>query len=113
MTSKPESRVDSIEGIQVKGARVHNLKSVDVDIPYRKLTVFCGPSGSGKTSLAIDTLYADSQRRFLECLAPYARAFIETFEKPDVDAIEGALPSSAVTARQGTPYETTTVGSAT
>ncbi|MDO5748023.1 MAG: excinuclease ABC subunit UvrA [Planctomycetia bacterium] len=113
MTSKHESRVDSIEGIQVRGARVHNLKSVDVDIPYRKLTVFCGPSGSGKTSLAIDTLYADSQRRFLECLAPYARAFIETFEKPDVDSVEGALPSSAVMARQGTPYETTTVGSAT
>lgn len=113
MASKRESRVDSSEEIQVRGAHVHNLKSVDVDIPYRKLTLFCGPSGSGKTSLAIDVLYADSQRRFLECLAPYARAFIETFEKPDVDSIEGTLPSSAVMSRQGTPNDTTTVGSAT
>ena len=75
--------------IAVRGARVHNLKNIDVDIPRHKLVVITGLSGSGKSSLAFDTVYAEGQRRYVESLSAYARQFLEQMEKPDVDSIEG------------------------
>ena len=75
--------------IRVRGARQHNLKNVDVDIPRHRLVVLTGVSGSGKSSLAFDTLYAEGQRRYVESLSTYARQFLDQFEKPDVDHIEG------------------------
>ena len=77
--------------IHVRGARVHNLKNVEVRIPRNKLVVFTGPSGSGKSSLAFDTIYAEGQRRYLESLSSYARQFLQFFDKPDVDQIHVGL----------------------
>ena len=77
------------KNIVVKGAREHNLKNIDVEIPRDKLIVFTGLSGSGKSSLAFDTIYAEGQRRYVESLSSYARQFLELMEKPDVDLIEG------------------------
>src|SRR5262245_60923891 len=74
--------------IAVRGARVHNLKNIDVDVPRQKLVVITGLSGSGKSSLAFDTIYAEGQRRYVESLSAYARQFLEQMEKPDVDLIE-------------------------
>src|SRR4030081_731636 len=79
------------EWIAVRGARVHNLKNIDVDIPRHKLVVITGLSGSGKSSLAFDTIYAEGQRRYVESLSAYARQFLEQMEKPDVDLIAGHL----------------------
>ena len=78
--------------IAVRGARVHNLKNIDVDIPRHKLVVITGLSGSGKSSLAFDTIYAEGQRRYVESLSAYARQFLEQMEKPDVDLIDGLSP---------------------
>ena len=75
--------------ITIRGARVNNLKNIDIDIPRNKLVVLTGLSGSGKTSLAFDTLYAEGQRRYVESLSSYARQFLGGVEKPDVDYIEG------------------------
>ena len=77
------------EYIHIKGARVHNLKNIEVKLPRNKLIVFTGPSGSGKSSLAFDTIYAEGQRRYLESLSSYARQFLQSFDKPDVDLITG------------------------
>jgi len=82
--------------IQVKGARVHNLKNISVDIPKNRLVVITGKSGSGKSSLAFDTVYAEGQRRYVESLSAYARQFLEQMQKPDVDAIEGLSPAIAI-----------------
>src|SRR3546814_13198279 len=79
--------------ISVRGAREHNLKSVDIDIPRETLTVITGLSGSGKSSLAFDTIYAEGQRRYVESLSAYARPFLEMMQKPDVDHIEGLSPA--------------------
>ena len=80
--------------IVVRGARQHNLKGFDLEIPRRAFTVITGPSGSGKSSLAFDTIYAEGQRRYVESLSAYARQFLERMEKPDVDSIEGSRPRS-------------------
>ena len=79
------------ENLVVKGAREHNLKAVDIELPRDKLIVFTGISGSGKSSLAFDTIYAEGQRRYVESLSAYARQFLGQMDKPDVDFIEGCL----------------------
>src|SRR4029434_10745042 len=82
--------------IAIRGARVHNLRDVDVDLPRDQLVVITGLSGSGKSSLAFDTLYAEGQRRYVESLSAYARQFLEQLEKPDVESIEGLSPAIAI-----------------
>jgi len=82
----------SSECISVRGARQHNLKNIDVDIPLHRLTVLTGLSGSGKSSLAFDTLYAEGQRRYVETFSPYTRQFLERMDKPDIDRIDGIPP---------------------
>ena len=82
--------------IVIKGAREHNLKNIDVEIPRDKLVVFTGLSGSGKSSLAFDTIYADGQRRYMESLSSYARMFLGQMEKPNVDYIEGLSPAISI-----------------
>lgn len=79
--------------IRVRGARQHNLKNVDLDIPKNKLVVLTGVSGSGKSSFAFDTIYAEGQRRYVESLSSYARQFLGVMQKPDVDSIEGLSPA--------------------
>src|SRR3989344_2139153 len=82
--------------IRVQGARQHNLKNINVEIPKNKLVVFTGISGFGKSSLAFDTIYAEGQRRYVESLASYARQFLGVMDKPDVDAIEGLSPAISI-----------------
>ena len=82
--------------IKIRGARQHNLKNIDVDIPKNKLVVITGVSGSGKSSLAFDTIYAEGQRRYVESLSAYARQFLGVMDKPDVDLIEGLSPSISI-----------------
>ena len=82
-----------IDKIIIKGAREHNLKNIDIELPRDKLIVMTGLSGSGKSSLAFDTIYADGQRRYIESLSSYARMFLGQMEKPDVDSIEGLSPA--------------------
>ncbi|ARD46313.1 excinuclease ABC subunit UvrA [Colwellia sp. PAMC 21821] len=99
--------------IQVRGARVHNLKNIDVDLPRNALVVFTGISGSGKSSLAFGTLFAESQRRYLDSVSPYARRLIDQVDEPDVDAIEGLPPAVALQQQRGTPSVRSSVGSVT
>ncbi|MCK9194481.1 MAG: excinuclease ABC subunit A, partial [Nevskia sp.] len=99
--------------VQVRGAREHNLKEVDVDIPRDALVVFSGVSGSGKSSLAFGTLYAEAQRRYFESVAPYARRLIHQVGVPDVDSIEGLPPAVALQQQRGTPSTRSSVGSVT
>ena len=84
------------EFIRVQGAREHNLKNINVEIPRDKLVVVTGLSGSGKSSLAFDTIYAEGQRRYVESLSAYARQFLGNMEKPDVDSIEGLSPAISI-----------------
>jgi len=99
--------------IRIRGARTHNLKSVDVDIPRNQLTVITGLSGSGKSSLAFDTLYAEGQRRYVESLSAYARQFLSMMEKPDVDSIEGLSPAIAIEQKATSHNPRSTVGTTT
>ncbi len=103
----------STESIIVRGARVHNLKNIDFEIPYNALTVVTGVSGSGKSSLAFDTIYAEGQRRYVESLSAYARQFLERIEKPDVDAIDGIAPAVAIRQKNSTRNPRSTVATAT
>src|SRR6201994_2702083 len=99
--------------ISVRGAREHNLKGVDVDIPRETLTVITGLSGSGKSSLAFDTIYAEGQRRYVESLSAYARQFLSMMEKPDVDHIEGLSPAISIEQKSTSHNPRSTVGTIT
>jgi len=113
-TSK--TKADNTKGLQhifIKGARVHNLKNVDVELPKHKLIVVTGVSGSGKSSLTIDTLYAEGQRRYVESLSAYARQFLSRMDKPDVDYIKGLCPAIAIEQKVSTRTTRSTVGSLT
>jgi len=103
----------STDGIRIKGARVHNLKSIDVLIPRNKFVVITGISGSGKSSLAFDTLYAEGQRRYVESLSAYARQFLGMMDKPDVDEIIGLSPAIAIQQRTASKNPRSTVGTVT
>jgi len=99
--------------IIIRGAREHNLKNIDVDIPREKLIVITGLSGSGKSSLAFDTVYAEGQRRYVETMSAYARQFVGVMEKPDVDYIEGLSPSISIEQRSVAHNPRSTVGTVT
>src|SRR5215471_15275513 len=103
----------STETIVVRGARVHNLKNIDFEIPHNSLTVVTGVSGSGKSSLAFDTIYAEGQRRYVESLSAYARQFLERIEKPDADVIDGIAPAVAIRQKNSTRNPRSTVATAT
>jgi len=102
-----------LKNISIRGARQHNLKNIDVDIPRNKLTVMTGLSGSGKSSLAFDTIYAEGQRRYVESLSAYARQFLELMQKPDVDHIEGLSPAIAIEQKTTSKNPRSTVGTVT
>src|SRR6267143_824160 len=99
--------------IVIRGAREHNLKSIDLEIPRDQLVVLTGLSGSGKSSLAFDTIYAEGQRRYVESLSAYARQFLERMEKPDVDRIDGISPAIAIRQKNSIRNPRSTVGTAT
>ena len=99
--------------IVVKGARAHNLKGVDIEIPKDKLIVMTGLSGSGKSSLAFDTIYAEGQRRYVESLSAYARQFLGQMDKPDVDSIDGLSPAISIDQKTTSNNPRSTVGTAT
>ncbi|WP_252312041.1 excinuclease ABC subunit UvrA [Sinobaca sp. H24] len=103
----------ALENLQIKGARSHNLKNVDITIPRDKLIVFTGLSGSGKSSLAFDTIYAEGQRRYVESLSAYARQFLGQMDKPDVDSIEGLSPAISIDQKTTSKNPRSTVGTVT
>ena len=99
--------------IRIRGAREHNLRSIDLDLPRNRLVVITGLSGSGKSSLAFDTIYADGQRRYVESLSAYARQFLELMQKPDVDSITGLSPAIAIEQKTTSRNPRSTVGTVT
>ena len=101
------------EFIKIKGARAHNLKNINVDIPRDKLVVVTGLSGSGKSSLAFDTVYAEGQRRYVESLSSYARQFLGQMDKPDVDQIDGLSPAISIDQKTTSHNPRSTVGTVT
>jgi excinuclease ABC subunit A len=113
MTKGPEQRATASASIVVRGAREHNLKNVDLDIPRDCLVVITGLSGSGKSSLAFDTIYAEGQRRYVESLSAYARQFLELMQKPDVDSIDGLSPAISIEQKTTSKNPRSTVGTVT
>src|SRR6187401_399290 len=109
----PLAAAPDTEVIRIRGARVHNLKNVDIDIPRDKLVVITGLSGSGKSSLAFDTIFAEGQRQYVESLSVYARQFVEQLERPDVDSIDGLAPVICIDQRPGTANPRSTVATST
>ncbi|MDP2658405.1 MAG: hypothetical protein Q8O78_08335, partial [Candidatus Deferrimicrobium sp.] len=103
----------ALDRIIVRGARAHNLKNIDLEIPRDRLVVITGVSGSGKSSLAFDTIYAEGQRRYVESLSAYARQFLEQMEKPDVDVIEGLSPAISIEQKSVGKNPRSTVGTVT
>src|SRR6201987_6098736 len=99
--------------IRIRGAREHNLKSVDIDLPRDRLVVITGLSGSGKSSLAFDTIYAEGQRGYVESLSAYARQFLQMMEKPDVDSIDGLSPAISIDQKTTSRNPRSTVGTVT
>jgi len=110
---KQRTQAPEIRNIKVQGARQHNLKSIDVEIPRDKITVCCGPSGSGKSSLAMDTIYAEGQRRYVESLSSYARQFVGQMQKPQLEHIEGLSPAIAIEQKHLGHTPRSTVGTVT
>ncbi len=104
---------DPTRVISIRGAREHNLKGVDLDLPRDKLIVMTGLSGSGKSSLAFDTIYAEGQRRYVESLSAYARQFLEMMQKPDVDQIDGLSPAISIEQKTTSRNPRSTVGTVT
>ena len=102
-----------MDAISIRGAKVHNLKNIDVKLPRNKLVVITGLSGSGKSSLAFDTIYAEGQRRYVESLSAYARQFLSLMEKPDVDHIEGLSPAISIEQKATSHNPRSTVGTIT
>ena len=102
-----------LDKIVIRGAREHNLRNVDIDIPHGKLSVISGVSGSGKSSLAFDTLYAEGQRRYMESLTTYAKQFLERIARPDVEEVSGISPSIAIQQKNHTRSSRSTVGTTT
>jgi len=113
MTKGRNKSVNHKTHILIQGARVHNLKNIDVAIPRNKMVVVTGLSGSGKSSLAFDTLYAEGQRRYVESLSSYARQFMGRFDKPDVDQIKGISPAIAIEQKVISRNPRSTVGTTT
>ena len=103
----------AMDTIRIRGARTHNLKNIDLDLPRDKLIVITGLSGSGKSSLAFDTIYAEGQRRYVESLSAYARQFLSVMEKPDVDHIEGLSPAISIEQKSTSHNPRSTVGTIT
>ena len=101
------------DALIIRGAREHNLKNVDLELPRNQLIVFTGLSGSGKSSLAFDTIYAEGQRRYVESMSSYARQFLGQMEKPDVDAIEGLSPAISIDQKTSGHNPRSTVGTVT
>ena len=101
------------KSIYIKGARVHNLKNIEVEIPHNRLVVITGLSGSGKSTLAFDTIFAEGQRRYVESLSAYARQFLGKINKPDVDVITGIAPAIAIEQKVNTRNPRSTVGTTT
>src|ERR1700752_1632843 len=102
-----------MDTIRIRGARTHNLRNIDLELPRDRLIVFTGLSGSGKSSLAFDTIYAEGQRRYVESLSAYARQFLSMMEKPDVDSIEGLSPAIAIEQKSTSHNPRSTVGTVT
>ena len=102
-----------LDRISVHGARQHNLKNIDVEIPRNTFTVITGLSGSGKSSLAFDTIYAEGQRRYVETLSPYARQFLDQMERPEVDSIDGLSPAISIEQKTTNRSPRSTVGTIT
>src|SRR3546814_12168771 len=103
----------AMDTIRIRGARTHNLKNIDLDLPRDRLIVITGLSGSGKSSLAFDTIYAEGQRRYVESLSAYARQFLSVMEKPDVDHIEGLSPAISIEQKSTSHNPRPTVGTIT
>ncbi|HUC32699.1 MAG TPA: excinuclease ABC subunit UvrA, partial [Ilumatobacteraceae bacterium] len=107
------SSADKLPKIVVRGAREHNLRNINVELPRDRLIVFTGLSGSGKSSLAFDTIYAEGQRRYVESLSAYARQFLGQMDKPDVDVIEGLSPAISIDQKSASRNPRSTVGTIT